>query len=147
LKVLSRLDGAFTVLFVHDDHPGTIVAGRRSTPLIVGVGEGEMFLGSDVAAFIDRTKNAVELGQDNAVVITADSYDIYDFDGHPVEGKPFTIDWDLDAAQKDGFDSFMMKEIHEQPAAVRDTLAGHFDGRRIVLDEQRLSDEDLRGVE
>ena len=106
-----------------------------------------MFLGSDVAAFIDRTKNAVELGQDNAVVITADSYDIYDFDGNPVEGKPFTIDWDLDAAQKDGFDSFMMKEIHEQPAAVRDTLAGHFDGRRIVLDEQRLSDEDLRGVE
>ena len=147
LKVLSRLDGAFTVLFVHDDHPGTIVAGRRSTPLIVGVGEGEMFLGSDVAAFIDRTKNAVELGQDNAVVITADSYEIYDFDGNPVEGKPFTIDWDLDAAQKDGFDSFMMKEIHEQPAAVRDTLAGHFDGRRIVLDEQRLSDEDLRGVE
>mgnify|MGYP002716345802 FL=1 len=147
LKVLSRLDGAFTVLFVHDDHPGTIVAGRRSTPLIVGVGEGEMFLGSDVAAFIDRTKNAVELGQDNAVVITADSYDIYDFAGNPVEGKPFTIDWDLDAAQKDGFDSFMMKEIHEQPAAVRDTLAGHFDGRRIVLDEQRLSDEDLRGVE
>ena len=147
LKVLSRLDGAFTVLFVHDDHPGTIVAGRRSTPLIVGVGEGEMLLGSDVAAFIDRTKNAVELGQDNAVVITADSYDIYDFDGNPVEGKPFTIDWDLDAAQKDGFDSFMMKEIHEQPAAVRDTLAGHFDGRRIVLDEQRLSDEDLRGVE
>lgn len=147
LKVLSRLDGAFTVLFIHDDHPGTIVAGRRSTPLIVGVGEGEMFLGSDVAAFIDRTKNAVELGQDNAVVITADSYDIYDFDGNPVEGKPFTIDWDLDAAQKDGFDSFMMKEIHEQPAAVRDTLAGHFDGRRIVLDEQRLSDEDLRGVE
>lgn len=147
LKVLSRLDGAFTVLFVHDDHPGTIVAGRRSTPLIVGVGEGEMFLGSDVAAFIDRTKNAVELGQDNAVVITSDSYDIYDFDGNPVEGKPFTIDWDLDAAQKDGFDSFMMKEIHEQPAAVRDTLAGHFDGRRIVLDEQRLSDEDLRGVE
>ncbi|WP_296212776.1 glutamine--fructose-6-phosphate transaminase (isomerizing) [uncultured Corynebacterium sp.] len=147
LQVLSRLEGAFTVLFVHADHPGTIIAGRRSTPLIVGVGEGETFLGSDVAAFIDRTKNAVELGQDNAVVITADSYDIYDFDGNPVEGKPFTIDWDLDAAQKDGFDSFMMKEIHEQPAAVRDTLAGHFDGRRIVLDEQRLSDEDLRGVE
>ncbi|WP_408925197.1 glutamine--fructose-6-phosphate transaminase (isomerizing) [Corynebacterium sp. YSMAA1_1_F7] len=147
LQVLSRLEGAFTVLFVHADHPGTIIAGRRSTPLIVGVGEGETFLGSDVAAFIDRTKNAVELGQDNAVVITAGSYDIYDFDGNPVEGKPFTIDWDLDAAQKDGFDSFMMKEIHEQPAAVRDTLAGHFDGRRIVLDEQRLSDEDLRGVE
>lgn len=147
LAVLARLEGAFTVLFTHIDHPGTIVAGRRSTPLIVGVGEGEMFLGSDVAAFIDRTKNAVELGQDTAVTITPEGYVITDFAGNEQEGQPFTIDWDLEAAQKDGFDSFMMKEIHEQPAAVRDTLAGHFVDGRIVLDEQRLSDEDLRGVE
>lgn len=147
LSVLARLEGAFTVLFTHVDHPGTIVAGRRSTPLIVGVGEGEMFIGSDVAAFIDRTKNAVELGQDNAVVIHAEGYKIYDFQGNEVDGNPFTIDWDLEAAQKDGFDSFMMKEIHEQPAAVRDTLAGHFVDGKIVLDEQRISDDDLRGVE
>lgn len=147
LAVLDRLEGAFTVLFTHADHPGTIVAGRRSTPLIVGVGEGEMFIGSDVAAFIDRTKNAVELGQDNAVVITENGYEIFDFKGNPVEGKPFTIDWDLEAAQKNGFDSFMMKEIHEQPEAVRDTLAGHFVDGRIVLDEQRLSDDDLRNVD
>ncbi|KAB3522895.1 glutamine--fructose-6-phosphate transaminase (isomerizing) [Corynebacterium sp. zg254] len=146
LNVLSRLEGAFTVLFTHADHPGTIVAGRRSTPLIVGVGDGEMFIGSDVAAFIDRTKNAVELGQDNAVVITPEGYNLYNFAGEPVEGTPFTIDWDLEAAQKDGFDSFMMKEIYEQPAAVRDTLAGHFVDGRIVLDEQRLSDDDLRNV-
>lgn len=147
LSVLRRLDGAFTVLFTHVDHPGTIVAGRRSTPLIVGVGDGEMFLGSDVAAFIARTKNAVELGQDNAVIITPENYRTVDFSGQPVDATPFTIDWDLEAAQKDGFDSFMMKEIHEQPAAVRDTLAGHFVDGRIMLDEQRLSDEDLRGVE
>lgn len=147
LNVLSRLDGAFTVLFTHVDHPGKIIAGRRSTPLIVGVGEGENFIGSDVAAFIDRTRNAVELGQDNAVLITPDSYTIMDFDGNEVEGRPFTIDWDLAAAQKDGFDSFMMKEIHEQPAAIRDTLAGHFVDGRIVLDEQRLSDDDLRVIE
>lgn len=147
LHVLSRLEGAFTVLFTHVDAPDRIVAGRRSTPLIVGVGEGENFIGSDVAAFIDRTKNAVELGQDNAVVITADSYTLYDFYGNEVEGKPFTIDWDLEAAQKDGFDTFMMKEIYEQPAAVRDTVAGHFVDGRVVLDEQRLSDDDLRQVE
>ncbi|RAV32133.1 glutamine--fructose-6-phosphate transaminase (isomerizing) [Corynebacterium heidelbergense] len=147
LAVLRRLDGAFTVLFTHCDHPGTIVAGRRSTPLIVGVGDGETFLGSDVAAFIAHTKKAVELGQDNAVIITADGYRTTDFDGNDVECTPFTIDWDLEAAEKGGFDSFMMKEIHEQPAAVRDTLAGHFVDGRIVLDEQRLSDEDLRGVE
>lgn len=124
-----------------------IVAGRKSTPLIVGVGEGEMFLGSDVAAFIAQTKNAVELGQDNAVTITRDGYRIMDFSGEEVEGTPFTIDWDLEAAEKGGYDSFMMKEIFEQPAAIRDTLAGHYDSGRIILDEQRLSDEDLRQIE
>ncbi|WP_312587650.1 glutamine--fructose-6-phosphate transaminase (isomerizing) [Corynebacterium dentalis] len=146
LSVLSRLEGAFTVLFTHADAPDRIVAGRHSTPLIVGVGEGENFISSDVAAFIDRTKNAVELGQDNAVIITPDSYKICDFSGNEVEGRPFTIDWDLEAAEKGGFDSFMMKEIFEQPAAVRDTLAGHFLDGRVVLDEQRLSDDELRQV-
>lgn len=146
LSVLARLEGAFTVLFTHVDHPNTVVAGRRSTPLIVGVGEGEMFIGSDVAAFIDRTKNAVELGQDNAVVITPEGYQLFNFQGEPVEGRPFTIDWDLESAQKDGFDSFMEKEIFEQPAAIRDTIAGRFRDGHIVLDEQRLSDDDLRDI-
>src|SRR5699024_11885524 len=87
----------------HVDAPGLIVAGRRNPPLIVGVGEDGMFLGSDVAAFIAHTKNAVELGQDSAVAITADNYEIMDFDGAPAEGSPFTIDWDQEAAEKDGF--------------------------------------------
>jgi glucosamine--fructose-6-phosphate aminotransferase (isomerizing) len=147
LAVLRRLEGAFTLLFTHVDAPGKIVAGRRSTPLIVGVGEDEMFLGSDVAAFIAHTRKAVELGQDNVVVITKDDYRVMDFDGTPAEGRPFDIDWDLEAAEKGGFDSFMMKEIFEQPAAIRDTLAGHFVDGRVVLDEQRISDEDLRQVE
>lgn len=144
LKVLNRLEGAFTVLFTHADHPDQIIAARRSTPLIVGVGEGEMFLGSDVAAFIEHTKNAVELGQDNVVIITRDDYEILNFDGTAAEGRPFTIDWDLEAAEKGGFDSFMMKEIHEQPAAVRDTLAGHFEDGRVILDESNLSQSDLK---
>ncbi|HJC85406.1 MAG: glutamine--fructose-6-phosphate transaminase (isomerizing) [Candidatus Corynebacterium faecigallinarum] len=147
MAVLRRLEGAFTLLFTHVDQPGTIVAGRRSTPLIVGVGENEMFLGSDVAAFIAHTRQAVELGQDNVVVITKDGYKVMDFDGTAAEGRPFTIDWDLEAAEKGGFDSFMMKEIFEQPAAIRDTLAGHFVDGRVVLDEQRLSDDDLRQIE
>ncbi len=147
LHVLNRLEGAFTLLFTHADHPDTIIAARRSTPLIVGIGEDEMFLGSDVAAFIEYTKDAVELGQDNVVVITRDSYEILNFDGTPTEGKPFTIDWDLSAAEKGGFDSFMMKEIHEQPAAVRDTLAGHFQDGRIVLDEQNFSQADLKAID
>lgn len=147
LHVLNRLEGAFTILFVHADHPDQIIAARRSTPLIVGVGEGEMFLGSDVAAFIEFTKNAVELESDSVVVITQDSYEVLNFDGTPGEGKPFTIDWDLEAAEKGGFDSFMMKEIYEQPAAVRDTLAGHWDGERVTLDENTISQRDLESFD
>ncbi|MBM7414105.1 MULTISPECIES: glutamine--fructose-6-phosphate transaminase (isomerizing) [Nocardiaceae] len=147
LAVLQRLEGAFTLVFTHVDHPGTIVAARRSTPLVVGVGEGEMFVGSDVAAFIEHTRDAVELGQDQVVVITADGYDVMNFDGSEAEGRPFRIDWDLAAAEKGGHDYFMLKEIQEQPAAVADTLLGHFTDGRIVLDEQRLSDQELRDVD
>ncbi len=144
LHVLGRLEGAFTLLFMHADHPDQIIAARRSTPLIIGVGEGEMFLGSDVAAFIEHTRRAVELGQDSVVVITADEYEILNFDGTPGQGRPFTIDWDLAAAEKGGFDSFMMKEIHEQPTAVRDTLAGHWVDGRVVLDENNITETDLK---
>ncbi|EFK54943.1 glutamine-fructose-6-phosphate transaminase (isomerizing) [Corynebacterium genitalium ATCC 33030] len=144
LSVLRKLEGAFTILFVHADHPDQIIAARRSTPLMVGVGEGEMFLGSDVAAFIEYTKNAVELESDSVVVITKDDYEVLHFDGTPAQSKPFTIDWDLEAAEKGGFDSFMMKEIYEQPAAVRDTLAGHWDGERVILDENSISERELK---
>ncbi|WP_072687326.1 glutamine--fructose-6-phosphate transaminase (isomerizing) [Rhodococcus marinonascens] len=147
LSVLRRLEGAFTLVFAHADHPDTIVAARRSTPLVIGVGKGETFLGSDVAAFIEHTRDAVELGQDQVVVITADGYSILNFDGSEAQGRPFRIDWDLAAAEKGGHDYFMLKEIEEQPAAVADTLLGHFADGKIVLDEQRLSDQELRDVD
>lgn len=149
LSVLRRLEGHFTLVFANADDPGTIVAARRSTPLVLGVGDGEMFLSSDVAAFIEHTRQAVELGQNQAVVITADRYRITDFDGvdDAANARVFHIDWDLDAAEKGGYDYFMLKEIAEQPTAVADTLLGHFEGNRIVLDEQRLSDQDLRDVD
>jgi glucosamine--fructose-6-phosphate aminotransferase (isomerizing) len=154
LSVLRRLEGAFTLVFTHADHPGKIIAARHSTPLVVGVGENEMFIASDLTAFIEHTREAVELGEGQAVVITADGYRVTDFDGSTdgVSTRPFTIDWDLAAAEKGGHDYFMLKEIDEQPGAVADTLIGHFDqtpGRdgRIVLDEQRLSDQELRDVE
>jgi len=149
LAVLRRLEGHFTLVFAHAGDPGTIVAARRSTPLVVGVGDGETFLGSDVAAFIEFTRDAVELGQDQAVVITAGGYRITDFDGNDAsaQARPFHIDWDLSAAEKGGYDYFMLKEIAEQPVAVGDTLLGHFVDGRIVLDEQRLSDQELREVD
>ncbi|ALE18740.1 glutamine--fructose-6-phosphate aminotransferase [Lawsonella clevelandensis] len=147
MAVINKLEGAFTLVIAHADHPGTLMACRRSTPLVIGVGDHQMFLGSDVAAFIEHTREAVELGQDNVVTITADGYQITDFAGNPVEGRPFTIDWDLEAAEKGGYDYFMLKEIAEQPQALADTLRGHFINGHIVLDEQRLSDDDLRQIE
>ena len=148
-SVLRRLEGHFTLVFANADEPGTIVAARRSTPLVVGIGDGEMFVGSDVAAFIPHTRDAVELGQDQCVVLTADGYRIFDFDGNPDEAnaRVFHIDWDLAAAEKGGYEYFMLKEIAEQPAAVGDTLLGHFVDGRIVLDEQRLSDQELREID
>jgi glutamine---fructose-6-phosphate transaminase (isomerizing) len=146
---LRRLEGHFTLVFANADEPGTIVAARRSTPLVVGIGDGEMFVSSDVAAFIGHTREAVELGQDQAVVITADGYQIADFDGNDLTSaaRTFHIDWDLDAAEKGGYEYFMLKEIAEQPTAVADTLLGHFVDGRIVLDEQRLSDQELREID
>ncbi len=145
--VAGRLEGAFTLVVMHVDEPERIVAARRSSPLVVGVGAGETFLASDVAAFIEHTRDAIELGQDQVVTITRDGYHVTDFAGAEVEVKPFRVNWDLSAAEKGGHDYFMLKEIEEQPEALENTLRGHFTGNRIVLDEQRLTEQDLRDID
>lgn len=146
--VSRRLEGAFTLVICDAETPGVVVGARRNSPLVVGRGEGENFLGSDVAAFIEYTKEAVELGQDQVVVITADAITVTDFHGAPVETKPYTVDWDLSAAQKDGFEWYMLKEIAEQPKAVADTLLGRHNAEGLLqLDEMRLSDDELRNVD
>lgn len=143
-----RLEGAFTLLAVHADHPDRVVASRRNSPLVIGLGEGENFLGSDVSGFIDYTKKAVEMGQDQIVTITADDYKIVDFNGNPAEGKPFDIEWDAAAAEKDGYPSFMEKEIHDQPSAVEQTLLGRLDeSGRLTLDEIKIDETVLRSID
>ena len=147
-EVCRGLEGAFTLLAVHLSAPDTVVGARRNSPLVVGVGDGENFLGSDVAAFIGYTRDAIELGQDQVVTITPGSIDITDFDGAPAQGKPFTVDWDVAAAEKGGYPSFMAKEINEQPHAVADTLLGRTDAAGdLVLDELRIPTEQLRAVD
>lgn len=144
----QRLEGAFTLLAIHADHGDRIVAARRNSPLVIGLGEGENFLGSDVSGFIDYTRKAVEMGNDQIVTITADDYQITNFDGSEATGKPFDVEWDAAAAEKGGFDSFMDKEIHDQPAAVRDTLLGRLDeDGKLVLDELRIDEATLRSVD
>jgi glucosamine--fructose-6-phosphate aminotransferase (isomerizing) len=146
-QVCRRLDGAFTLVLAHQGDPDRLVAARRNSPLVLGVGRGETFLASDVAAFVEHTRDAVELGQDQIVEITPDGYTVTDFAGAPVATTPFRVDWDLAAAEKGGYPYFMLKEIQEQPAAVADTLLGRFVDGRIVLDEQRLDAQELRDVD
>lgn len=144
----NRMEGAFTILAIHEDAKDRVVATRRNSPLVIGLGNNENFLGSDVSGFIDYTKSAVEMGQDQIVTITATDYSIIDFDGNPAEGKPYTIEWDAAAAEKGGYPSFMEKEIHEQPAAVRDTLMGRFDENgNLTLDELKIDDSTLRSID
>src|ERR671939_1316926 len=147
--VSRRLEGAFTLVAAHADEPDTLVGARRNSPLVVGVGDGEYFLGSDVAAFIAHTRDALELGQDQVVEIHRErGVTVTDFAGAPVEPKAYRVDWDAAAAEKGGYDWFMLKEIAEQPQAVADTLLGRT-GRQgeLVLDEVRLSDQELRDIE
>ena len=146
--VVRRLEGTFTILAVHADDPQTVVGARHDSPLVVGLGDGENFLGSDVAAFIAQTREALELGQDQVVTITPRSVVVTDFDGATVEPRRFTVDWDAAAAEKGGFASFMDKEIHDQPQAVADTLLGRTDlGGALQLDEIRISEAVLRSID
>lgn len=144
----KRLEGAFTLLAIHAEQADRIVAARRDSPLVIGLGEGENFLGSDVSGFIDYTKSAVEMDNDQVVTITADDIEITDYEGNPAQGKPFEIKWDAAAAEKGGFNSFMEKEIHDQPAAVRDTLLGRLDETgNLVLDEIRIEESVLKSID
>ncbi len=147
--VCRRLEGAFTLVATHADEPDILVAARRSSPLVVGVGDGEYFLGSDVAAFIGHTRNALELGQDQVVQIDrVTGVTVTDFAGTTVEPTAYSVDWDAAAAEKGGYDWFMLKEIAEQPQAVADTLLGRLgDHGQLVLDEVRLSDQELRDID
>lgn len=141
-KVVNRLHGAFTLLAIHEDHKDLVLAARRNSPLVIGLGESENFLGSDVAAFVEHTKRAVSVGQDQIVELYADKVVVTTFDGKPVELKEFTVDWDASAASKGGWPSFMAKEIADQPQAVGDTLMGRLesDGSVKLAEFEKLTE-------
>ena len=144
----TRLQGAFTLVAVDGGDPDHVVAARRNSPLVVGVGQGENFVASDVAAFIEHTREAIELGQDQVVEISDAEIMITNFDGSPASVRPYHVDWDLSAAEKGGYDWFMRKEIYEQPKAVADTLLGRHDAHgNLTLDEIRIGEEELRAVD
>ena len=141
------LRGSFTLLALHADKPDEIVGVRRNSPLVVGVGSGENFMASDVSAFIEYTKQAIELGQDEVVTMNPTSVVITDLDGKTIKPKTYEISWDATAAEKGGFAHFMLKEIFEQPKAVADTLIGRLsDNNQILLDELHMSKQEIQSL-
>jgi glutamine---fructose-6-phosphate transaminase (isomerizing) len=147
--MLRRARGAFSVAVISADDPDTIVAARRSTPLVLGLrDDGVALLASDIPALVGHTRRVFALADDELAVLTPGSLTVSTLDGTPVEPEALTITWDLEAAQKGGYEDYMSKEIHEQPKAVGDTLLDRRgpDGA-LVLDEMRLGPEDLRGID
>ncbi|MFC7926820.1 glutamine--fructose-6-phosphate transaminase (isomerizing) [Microbacterium laevaniformans] len=144
--VVARLEGAFTLLAMHRDQPGLVVGARRNSPLVIGLGEGENFLGSDVAAFVEHTRHALAIGQDEIVAITPAGVEVTDFTGAPVEVEPFEVVWDASAAEKGGWSSFMAKEVSEEPDAVANTIRGRLHDGTVTIPELEGLDELFTGI-
>jgi glucosamine--fructose-6-phosphate aminotransferase (isomerizing) len=147
-SVCAELEGSYVLVIAHASEPDLIVAARRNLPLVIGLGDGENFVGSDVTAFIAHTREARAVEQDQFVEVRRTGVVVTDAAGTVVDGESYHVDWDTDAAEKGGYEFFMLKEIDEQPQAVRDTLGGRLAEDGLVhLDELSMSDEDLRGIE
>ncbi|MGP0031154.1 MAG: glutamine--fructose-6-phosphate transaminase (isomerizing) [Acidimicrobiales bacterium] len=145
---LRAVRGAFSIAVIDAGEPDTIVAARRSTPLILGLGGGATYLASDIPALLGHTRQLFALADDEVAVLTPGTIGVSTLEGRPVTPEPLTVTWDLEAARKDGYDDFMSKEMHEQPQAVANTL---LDRRgptgELVLDEMRLGPDDLRRID
>ncbi|MEX1046723.1 MAG: glutamine--fructose-6-phosphate transaminase (isomerizing) [Actinomycetota bacterium] len=145
---VRELEGAYAVVALSLDEPNRIVGAKVASPLVVGIGDGETILASDIPAVLDRTKSVIAVEEGWIVDANRSGVAFSDFDGNPVYPEPMEIDWDASRAEKGGFDHFMVKEIHEQPHAIRDTLVGRTDAaEQLVLDELRLSEDALREVD
>ncbi|QLD12330.1 glutamine--fructose-6-phosphate transaminase (isomerizing) [Microbacterium oleivorans] len=144
---VSRLEGAFTLLALHRDQPGLVVGARRNSPLVIGLGDGENFLGSDVAAFVEHTRHALAIGQDEIVAITPQEVTVTDFSGDAVDVEPFEVVWDAAAADKGGWSSFMAKEVSEEPEAVANTIRGRVHDGLVEIPELDGLDEIFTGID
>lgn len=147
-QALQQVEGTYAAAFLHQDHPDTIVGVRHGAPLVAGVGEQESFLASDVSALLDHTRSVVYLDDGNLVQIGPEGVRVSDLAGNALPLDVHRVDWNPAAAEKAGFEHFMLKEIHEQPASLTNTLGGRLDqaANRIHLGDQRLTEDTLRGI-
>lgn len=147
-KTLERIEGSYALGVLCTDYPDQLIAARKESPLIVGLGKGENFIASDIPAILNYTKDAYILGDKELALVKADSVKLYDIEGNEIEREVYTYKWDVEAAQKNGYDHFMLKEIFEQPKVVKDNLAKRFseDGKSIELDGIKLGKAELENI-
>ncbi|MDQ1910829.1 glutamine--fructose-6-phosphate transaminase (isomerizing) [Paenibacillus sp. GD4] len=147
-KAVQRMKGAFALGVLTEYEPDRLVAVRYFSPLIIGVGEGENFIGSDIPAILEYTRNVYILNDGEMAVLTREGVELMTLEGNFISRELFHVDWDIITAEKAGFDHFMLKEIHEQPKAYRDTMGSRIDdsGRRVVLNEVGMTPEQIKGI-
>ncbi|MDZ4170063.1 MAG: glutamine--fructose-6-phosphate transaminase (isomerizing) [Coriobacteriia bacterium] len=146
-KTIKRLHGSYALAVVHLDHPDTIVAARRDSPLIIGTAPEENIVASDIPAVLEYTREVVVLHDEQIAVVTSDSVRVLDGELVEVEPERMHVEWDLDAAEKGGYEDFMLKEIHEQPTALRETLRGRFIDGEIQLSELKMTPEQVSSID
>lgn len=144
-RALRQVHGAYAIVAFHRAEPNILVGARMFSPLVIGLGEGENFLASDIPAMLEHTRQAMTLEDGEMVVVCPDHVAIHTLDGQPVTRRPFTVTWDIAAAEKSGFPHFFLKEIHEQPARLRDCLRGRLTETQVALPE--LDELDLDRIE
>lgn len=143
-KTVSRLEGSYSLGIINKEDPDTLIAVKHLSPLIVGVGEGENFVGSDVTALVSHTKKVMYLDDGEIAVLNRDGVAIYDENGKPVEREISEVNWNIEAAEKGGYSHFMLKEIMEQPKAVRDTILPRIKDGKVYFEGLNLTDEDIK---
>lgn len=143
-KVIHRVEGSYALGVVCSDYPDSFVAVRKASPLIVGVGRDENFIASDVTAILNHTRNVYYIEDDEIVLLSGSGVKIYNTDREEIKKEIFRVNWDVSAAEKGGYEHFMMKEIEEQPKALRDTISPRIKDGRVVLDDVKLSAEDIK---
>ncbi len=147
-KVIHRVEGSYALGIICDDYPDKFIAVRKASPLIVGVGKGENFIASDVTAILKYTKDVYYLEDDEIVMLSAEDVKIYNaMDREEIKKEIFTVNWDISSAEKGGYEHFMMKEIEEQPKALRDTISPRIKEGRVVLDDFSMSQEEIKSLE
>ena len=146
-KALARVEGSYALAVIATDYPDMIVAARKDSPMVVGLGKGENYLASDIPAILGYTKNVLVIEDNEIVIIGASGVTLTDLSGGSVTRKPIKVTWDTKAAEKSGYEDFMLKEVFEQPSAVRETMRGRVQDGKIILDEIRLSEDEIRAVD